>query len=77
MSEGLDEDEVFFAAELSISPCFGCRAVHLDLIDEDGAVGARAIVEVAEIDRTVAALLDCRRRIERVRDSIGACEGEA
>ncbi|RAI42936.1 hypothetical protein [Rhodoplanes roseus] len=73
----LDPESVFWPDEISIQPCFGCGAVHMDLIDEHGAIGARATFEPAEIDRAVKALLACKRQIERMRDPIGGCDGEA
>lgn len=79
MSGGTDIDDAFFPHANHIYPCFACGAVHMDLIDAAGAVGARAIFAIDEIDRTVAALQRAKLALERQRglDTIGACEGEA
>lgn len=42
-----------------------------------GALRARATIEPDQIDVTVRALLDARRQLLRVGDTIGSCEGEA
>lgn len=79
MSRGTDIEDIFFPHAVDIHPCFGCGALHMDLVDAAGAVGARAVFEIDEIDRTVAALQRARSALEHHRrsDTIGTCEGEA